>query len=116
MDEKQKVTNDKMVKHHAGLWTLKVQSFFALFLLCLFCWLTNCVFLCFVFHGSGVTNLNSMMEWVICYGYYIYLMEMCIMLHEGDWWGVSTPSMEGAPRTWISGSSHGGDAPFFLRN
>jgi hypothetical protein len=84
-----------------------------LFFICLFCWLTSCVFLCFVFHGSGATNLNSLMEWVICCGYYNYLMEICIMLHEGDWRGVSTPLIEGGPRTWISRSSHGGDAPFF---
>jgi hypothetical protein len=57
--------------------------------------------------------LNSVMEWVICYGYYFFLMEMCIMLCEGDWWGVSTPLMEGGPRTWISNNSHGGDVCVF---
>jgi hypothetical protein len=53
------------------------------------------------------------MEWFICCGYYGSLMEMCITLREGDWWGVSTPLMEGGPRTWISSKSHGGDVPFF---
>ncbi len=71
------------------------------------------MFLCFVFHGNGTTDLCSVMEQVFCCGYYGFLMEMCIMLREGDWWGVSTPLMEGGPRTWISSDSHGGDVFFF---
>jgi hypothetical protein len=102
-----------MVGHHERLWTLKVQSFCVIFCICLFCWLVGCVFLCFVFHGSGAIDMSLVMERVFCCGYSSSLMEMCIMLREGDWWGVSTPLMEGGPRTWISSNSHGGDV-FFL--
>jgi len=71
------------------------------------------VFLCFVFHGNGATYMSLVMEWVFCRGYSNFLMEMCITLREGDWWGVSTPLMEGGPRTQINSSSNGKDVFFF---
>jgi hypothetical protein len=102
-----------MVGHHEGLWMPEVQNYFVFFYMCLFCWLACYVFLCFVIHGSNTIDMSSLMQWVICCGYYGYLMEMCIMLCEGDLCGVSTPLMEGGPRTWISSGSHGGDVFFF---
>jgi hypothetical protein len=41
------------------------------------------------------------------------LMKMCIMLREGDWWGVSMLLMKSRLRTWISSGSHGGKGASF---
>jgi len=35
------------------------------------------------------------------------LMEICIMLCEGDWWGVSMCLVKGGLRTWISSGGEG---------
>ncbi len=110
------MTNYGTVGHHEGFMDPRSSKFFPSFLhlvVLLACRL--CVFLCFVFHKSGATNLSSVMERVFfCYGYNGYMMEMCILLCKGDWWGVSMSLTKGGLRTWISSGSHGRKRAIFL--
>ncbi len=88
MDERQKVTNYRMIGHHERLCMLKVQILLFFPTFGCFCLLVVYMFLMVWYYGSDTTNLGLMIERVPCWSCNCLLIEMCITVCGDGWWEV----------------------------